>query len=585
MASVLAHAAVPLIARRAFDFPRPLGRKLDVLAVLCAIWPDLDYATLAFEVRPNELLGHRGLTHSLFVAVLVGLAASLAFRGARAWRTIALFLVGAAASHGLVDAMTTGDVGVALFAPLESGRHMLPLKLVATCPGGLDEWLGFWGLLTIANELLYIVLPVALIVTFVVATDRRTRTAMAAGVWLACVVMLRVSMPKDFRPVQPRFLVAADLGELPRDDMPDKKLVTRLDDLRPLLDKTLEPEQKTWSSSFFPTWFGGDAGRWMDGAPRLAWRTLFGFSPPTESEARAWVTSGDDRLFRLSPTEKLDIAFGHYDFPATRQALAVTHNRRPRPRYWSGRCNGIAAASIAVPEPFRVVDVIGKDGTHVRFHPNDVKSLLAVAYDDARTMTVVGDVCTRLAFDAGAACSMSPAVLVVAITNRIGLLKQSFLVDALPTIAKQYYAVASARVHVGEPREVGRTPVDPAFASRVARVVDAEIEMTLSSTTLPSSRADVKTNDPTRYQRVGLVPVVMKYTATLALDSNGEIVGGMWTGDPADGPDDLLVGTDDPALEGDRLAEANEIPWPFVRELARASADDSAATPTIDLRH
>jgi hypothetical protein len=332
----------------------------------------------------------------------------------------------------------------------------------------------------------------------------------------------------------------------------------------------------------------------MEGAPRLAWRTLFGFSAPTEAKARAWLaaaSAGDaaaqQRLFTLAPTEKLDLAFGHFDFPATNQSLARTHNAKPKPRYWSGRCNGIATASLSAPEPFRVVDVIAKDGSHVRFHPNDIKAFLALAYDQPRTMTIIGEVCTTVSFDAPQACSMNPAVLVLTVLDRIGLAKQSFLIDALPTVAKQYYAVASARVHAGEPRKIGHEPLDATVAAHVATLVDVDIELTLSSTTLPYARANVldsKSPDGTRYERVGLVPVVMKYSATLALDADTELIGGMWTGDPAEGPDDVLIVSGDPVLVGDKLANADQIPWPFVQELARASVDEGAEVPTIDLR-
>ncbi len=606
MASLFAHAAVPLITRGAVSLPKHLERRVIVAAVVLSCWPDLDYVTLAFEVRPNELLGHRGLTHSLIVAAVVSLAcAAVAFRslglGSRAWWRVAAFLFGAAASHGILDAMTTGDVGVALFAPVENARHMLPLKLIASCPGGLNEYLGYWGLLTITNEVLYVVIPLALVVALVRARTPWKRTAVAAAVWLALVVALRWTMPDSFKPTIPRILMpvdtpqAGELKDIPHDDLKDHKLVTELAQLRALdlLDKTLVPTEHVWSSSFFPTWFGGEGGRWMDGAPRLTWRTLFGFAAPTEAQGRAWLSAASTdpeaqrRLFGLSPVEKLDLALGRLAFPATAQSLARTHNAKPKPRYWSGRCNGIATASLTEPEPFRVVDVITKDGAHVRFHPNDVKSFLALAYDQPRTMTVVGTVCTTLSFDAPATCSMNPAVLVIAITNRIGLARQSFLVDALPTIAKQYYAVASARAHAGNPRPVGDAPMDGALAGRVTSVVDADIELTLSSTTLAYARANVldrTSPDGTRYERVGLVPVVMNYSATLALDSRGELIGGQWTGDVPDGPDDVLIVSGGPTLDGDKLATADQIPWSFVRELARASVDDTSAVPTVDLR-
>jgi inner membrane protein len=588
MASLFTHVAVPLVARRAIHVPQELARRLDVIAVLVSIWPDLDYATLPFEVRPNDLLGHRGLTHSLFIAIAVGLVASLLFpKNER--RRIAPLLVIVALSHPIIDAMTAGDLGVALFWPITRARLSFPFALVATCPVGLDEWLGYWGLLTIANETLYIVLPLVLAIALVRFPERRRRFAIYVGAWLVALALLRVAMPFDFRPTVPRVIHAGDMSEIPNDGA----LVTNVHEMRALglFDKTLEPNEKTWSSSFFPTWFGGDAGRWMDGAPALAWRTLVGFHAPKESDARdlaARSAKGDpdaiQRIFRLSPTEKIDIAFGHYDFPATEQALAVTHNRRPRPRYWSGRCNGIAAASIAVPEPFRDVDVIAKDGARVRFHPNDIKSLLAVAYDET-PKAIVGGVCTRIAFDAGAACSMDPAVLIVLTANRMGIAHESFLVDALPTIAKQYYAVASARIHVGEPYDPSDTPIDPSVRARVATVVDAEIDLVLSSTTLPFSAAnqqDPTSNDATVYKRVGLVPVPMHYTATIALGATGDLVGGMWTGHPAEGPDDALIASG-PGLKGEMLAEADRIPWSFVQDLERASVEEGA-TPTIDLR-
>src|SRR5947209_20270017 len=119
MASLLVHAALPVVAQRAFPFPAGLMGRLGMVAMLCACLPDLDMAGFALEVRSTDLLGHRGLSHSLFVAAVIALAAgALWFRalqvGSRAWWRVVAFLFGAAASHGLLDAMTAGDVGVAL---------------------------------------------------------------------------------------------------------------------------------------------------------------------------------------------------------------------------------------------------------------------------------------------------------------------------------------------------------------------------------------------------------------------------------------------------------------------------------------
>ena len=76
----------------------------------------------------------------------------------------------------------------------------------------------------------------------------------------------------------------------------------------------------------------------------------------------------------------------------------------------------------------------------------------------------------------------------------------------------------------------------------------------------------------------------MSYTAELALDREGELVGGRWTGDPADGPDAIFMGLGGPKLEPDgRLSAATEIPWGFVRTLAEKSVEEGPTLPRIDL--
>lgn len=598
MASFFAHAAIPLVTQRAFAWPAGFERRIAWAAALCAVWPDLDLITLAFEIRPNEPLGHRGLAHSLVVALAVALVVSLVgFRklgiASKPWFRVLGFLAFAAASHGLLDAMTSGDVGVALLAPLDGTRHLAPFKLVAACPGGFDEYLGAWGALTLANELLYVVIPLGWLVTFVQPDAPRRRLIILGLGWAIAVPLLRDAMPGRFTPTMPQIITrigtesAGKLEDIPTSGLPNEVLVTKLADFRALglLDVPLSPANPLWSSSFFPSWFGSWAGRWQEGTPRLALRTLFGFRAPSESDARAWIAgaaAGDpvaqQRIWTLAPAEKVDLVLGRLDFPATKQGLERTHDAHPKPRYWFGLCNGASAAALRLPEPYRAVDVVGVDGTRVRFHPNDIKALLAVGFDwpTKPGLLTIGKVCSEVSFDPVATCALNPAVLVIATMNRIGLAKKSFLIDALPSIAKQYYPIAIARVHAGEPRSPN-APIEDGL--RVESLVDVEIELTLSSTTLSYARTDQIG------RRVGLVPVMMRYTATLALDDAGAIVGGRWTGNPADGPDDLIIVGDEPELvPGGNLRAAFRIPWPLVSELARASADDSTPEPTIDLR-
>jgi inner membrane protein len=611
MASVLAHAALPLIAHRAVRLPPEASRRVLWVAMVCACLPDLDLIGFAFDVRATDHWGHRGFSHSIAAAAVLALGAGALFLrnlriGSRPWWEVTAFVFAATAAHGLVDAMTVGDVGVALFAPFEWGRHFLPLRLLPVCPLGAPEYVSRWGLLVFLNEGLYLLAPAWLVAAGLrafrsgeEAGTRLGRVAVAAVAWATVTLVARRALPEEFTRAKPRLLAAAlppdnDLQVIPHADLPGGVLLTRLDDLRArgLFDRTLEPERPLWSSSFFPSWFGSMAGRWQENRLRLIGRTLFGFAPPTEAEARGWLAAaaaGDAaasvRLFTLSPAEKVDLAQADFTFPLTRHGLAVTHNGHPR--FWHGLCNGISAAAMVQPEPFRVVEVINPQGQRIRFHPNDVKALLAVAYYWTETMVPLGGECHVVSFDSARVCSMNPAVLVLALGNRLGLARRTFMMDIIPTPQSQFYDIASARLReLGPPYPLGSTPVDPEFAPRIGSLVDVAVDLELSSTTLSYAAAD-RRQDDTHYEKVGLKPVPASYLATLALAPSGEILGGRWSGDPPDGPD-MMVFLDGPPLTaedgGTALQGMPELDWPFVQALVDASVDAASTKPTLDLR-
>src|SRR6185369_8271438 len=72
--------------------------------------------------------GHRGFTHSLLFAAVVALAISRR-------RFVRYFIV--LASHGLLDAMTTGGLGAALLWPFSDARYFLPWRPIPVAPLGM----------------------------------------------------------------------------------------------------------------------------------------------------------------------------------------------------------------------------------------------------------------------------------------------------------------------------------------------------------------------------------------------------------------------------------------------------------------
>ncbi|MBN2584200.1 MAG: metal-dependent hydrolase [Planctomycetes bacterium] len=149
--------------------PRDVPRKLFVIAPLCAFVPDLDTLGFHFGVRYGDLIGHRGLTHSLPFALVLTLAVMLLFFReykpfvSRRWWGLWAMLFSVTAVHGLLDAMTTGGLGVAFFAPFSDTRYFLPWRPIRVSPIGIGGFLHYRRMAAAAvlSELLVVWLPLA----------------------------------------------------------------------------------------------------------------------------------------------------------------------------------------------------------------------------------------------------------------------------------------------------------------------------------------------------------------------------------------------------------------------------------------
>ena len=148
MASLITH---PVVALGCFPWFRKRIGKPAVLAIGAALTglPDADVAGFAFGIGYSDLLGHRGLTHSLpFALVLGGLVALAA---SRAWRlnigVLWLYFALCLASHGVLDALTNGGLGVAFFSPFSNERYFFdfrPLQVssISVARFFAHDWIG-----------------------------------------------------------------------------------------------------------------------------------------------------------------------------------------------------------------------------------------------------------------------------------------------------------------------------------------------------------------------------------------------------------------------------------------------------------
>lgn len=164
LASAFSHAIAALSIGACFYRPG-VPRRFWVAGALCAVLPDLDVLGFGLGIQYSDPLGHRGLTHSLpFAAALAALVTFTAFRGIPGLSRQALFgyLFVATASHGLLDAMTDGGLGVAFFAPFSNARYFLPWTPIRVSPIGVSRFFTDRALAVLKSEFVWIWIPAML---------------------------------------------------------------------------------------------------------------------------------------------------------------------------------------------------------------------------------------------------------------------------------------------------------------------------------------------------------------------------------------------------------------------------------------
>lgn len=161
MASAFSHAVVALTLGKAIPH-RVMKWPLLLTGAICSIVPDLDVIGFAFGIQYGDLWGHRGMTHSLFFAgLLSAVLVALGYRqeSSATKAEIGLYFFLCTASHGVLDAMTDGGLGIAFFSPFDPARYFFPFRPVAVSPIGIGNFFSTEALRILASEIQWIWLP------------------------------------------------------------------------------------------------------------------------------------------------------------------------------------------------------------------------------------------------------------------------------------------------------------------------------------------------------------------------------------------------------------------------------------------
>lgn len=163
MPTILSHTAVPIALAVGFGL-RTIPPRLLAAGIFACIAPDLDVVAFKFGIAYGDSFGHRGASHSLAFALLLAALAAGAAPLLRATRAAAFwFVLVAAASHPLLDMVTTGGMGVALFWPYSDHRWFAPWQVVEVAPIAIKRILSSRSLAVLHSELQWIWLPAAVL--------------------------------------------------------------------------------------------------------------------------------------------------------------------------------------------------------------------------------------------------------------------------------------------------------------------------------------------------------------------------------------------------------------------------------------
>jgi len=194
MPSIITHAAVPLALWCAADRGR-IPPRLLAAGVIAAMLPDADVLAFALHIPYADAFGHRGASHSLLFACVLAMVAALlhSFGRGRPWSAphssgsrrpwsalscqprlapttqaatlastvqAAVFVFVCSASHPLLDALTSGGLGVALAWPWSDHRFFAPWRPIRVSPFA-PQFFSARGLATLLSELRWVWLPLA----------------------------------------------------------------------------------------------------------------------------------------------------------------------------------------------------------------------------------------------------------------------------------------------------------------------------------------------------------------------------------------------------------------------------------------
>ncbi|MFV0645433.1 MAG: metal-dependent hydrolase [Sphingomonadaceae bacterium] len=150
MPTIMTHAIVPACLALAAG-PKIIPARVAVAGVFLAMLPDADVIGFRFGIPYESDWGHRGASHAIATSLIVACVMTAILRPAKTGAGLA-FLFIAMASHGLLDSLTSGGLGPALWWPFSSERIFAPFRPIRVSPFGIEAFMSQRGVAVLISE-------------------------------------------------------------------------------------------------------------------------------------------------------------------------------------------------------------------------------------------------------------------------------------------------------------------------------------------------------------------------------------------------------------------------------------------------
>lgn len=167
MPTIFTHSFIGTLSAFLFK-TKKLKFQFFFFSILCPILPDFDVIAFKFGIPYEHFFGHRGFFHSIFFALIVSLiVVGIFFRSKdvnfKVKTGLITYFFILTASHGILDALTSGGLGIALFAPFDNTRYFFPYTPIKVSPIGIAAFFSEWGKRVMISEIVWVWLPATII--------------------------------------------------------------------------------------------------------------------------------------------------------------------------------------------------------------------------------------------------------------------------------------------------------------------------------------------------------------------------------------------------------------------------------------